>query len=167
MEVQAVAMMGAKHVIATDYNPTTLRLLEYGVLNAGLENVAETRLFDLFSEEILPDCDVLIASDVMYSEQLSRIISGRCLEARRKHHQAKILVSDSQRFADFVPRLREQLGDDSIRWEERRLASFTGSGVMINDDQTYDVKARLLAIGWAENVYALDSTSKLGYPLKS
>jgi hypothetical protein len=104
----------------------------------------------------------------MYSEQLSRIISGRCLEARWKHHQAKILlVSDSQRFANFVPRLREQLGDDLIRWEERQLASFTGSGVMINDDQTYDVKARILAIGWTENVYALDSTSKLDYPLKS
>jgi predicted nicotinamide N-methyase len=60
VEVQAVAMMGAKHVIATDYNPTTLRLLEYGVLNAGLENVVETRLFNLSSEEILPNCDVAI-----------------------------------------------------------------------------------------------------------
>lgn len=149
VEVQAVAMLGAKHVIATDYNPTTLRLLEYGVENAGLENVVTSRLFDIASTEALPDCDILIASDVMYSERLSRIISDRCLEARRKRHPPKILVSDSQRFADFVPRLREQLGDDSIQWEERWLQSFTGSGVLIDDDQTYDVKARVLSIGWA------------------
>ena len=149
VETQAVAMLGAKHVIATDYNPTTLRLLEYGVVNAGLENVITTRLFDLFSGEALPDCDILIAADVMYSDRLSRIISDRCFEARRKRNPAKLLITDSQRFADFVPRLREQLGDGSIQWEERWLTSFTGSGVMIDDDQTYDVKARVLSVGWA------------------
>ena len=154
VEAQAVAMLGAKHVIATDYNPTTLRLLEFGILNAGLENVITTRLFDLFSAEVLPDCDILIASDLMYSERLARIISDRCLEARRKRHPAKILVSDSQRFADFAPRLREQLGDNSILWEERWLKSFTGSGVMIDEDQTYDVKARILSIGWAQRCIA-------------
>jgi predicted nicotinamide N-methyase len=151
VEAQAVAMLKAKKVIATDYNPTTLKLLEYGVSNAGLENVVTTQLFDLFSTDPLPDCDVLIAADVMYSERLSSIISDRCREARQKTHPPKILVSDSQRFADFVPQLRIQLGDDSIEWEYRGLDSFTGSGVMIDDDQTYDVKARVLAIGWTRH----------------
>jgi predicted nicotinamide N-methyase len=151
VEVQVVAMLNAKKVIATDYNPTTLKLLEYGVSNAGLDNVVTTQLFDLFSTDPLPDCDVLIAADVMYSERLSSIICDRCREARQRAHPPKILVSDSQRFADFVPQLQRQLGDDSIGWEYRGLDSFTGSGVMIDDDQTYDVKARVLAIGWARH----------------
>ena len=155
VEAQAIAMLGAKKVIATDYNPTTLKLLEYGASNAGLENVITTQHFDLFSTERIPDCDILIAADVMYSEKLSTILSNRCREALRKANPPKILVSDSQRFADFVPRLRQQLGDDSLHWEERLLDSFTGSGVMINDDQTYDVKARVLAIGWARRPSAL------------
>jgi hypothetical protein len=154
VEVQVVAMLNAKKVIATDYNPTTLKLLEYGVSNAGLDNVVTTQLFDLFSTDPLPDCDVLIAADVMYSERLSSVICDRCREARLRAHPPKILVSDSQRFADFVPQLQRQLGDDSIEWEYRGLDSFTGSGVMIDDDQTYDVKARVLAIGWVSTFRA-------------
>ena len=148
VEAQAVTKLGAKHVLATDYNPTTLKLLEYGVFHAGLEHVITTKLFDISSSDALPDCDIIIAADIMYSNRLSQLLSDRCLEARRKKHPPKILVSDSQRFVDFLPCLRAQLGDDALQWEERRLEAFTGSGVMVNEDQTYDVKARVLLIGW-------------------
>jgi hypothetical protein len=34
-----------------------------------------------------------------------------------------------------------------VAWENRFLPEFTGSGVLIDGDQTYDVKARVLWIG--------------------
>jgi predicted nicotinamide N-methyase len=148
LEAQAAAMLGAKQVIATDYNPTTLTLLEYAVNHANLRNVITSKIFDLFSSDPLPDCDILVASDLMYSERLATIVSNRIQEARQRKVPMKILVSDSQRFVDFLPRLRAQLGDDSLLWEERNLESFTGSGVMIDEDQTYEAKTRILAIGW-------------------
>jgi hypothetical protein len=61
-------------------------------------------------------------------------------------------VTDSQRFhgTDFVPELNEFLLQQNlqpIKWEERTLTNFTGSGVMIDEDQTYNVTARVLRYG--------------------
>ena len=39
VEAQAVAMLGAKQVIATDIHPTTLQLLRYDAQQAGLDNI--------------------------------------------------------------------------------------------------------------------------------
>jgi predicted nicotinamide N-methyase len=148
-EAQAVAILGASKVIATDYNPTTLKLLEYGAAQAGLDSIISTQLFDLCGFDSLPECDIMIAADVMYSDRLSSVLGDRVREARQKSDPPKVLVTDSQKFADFMPRLRETLRDDSLCWEERLMESFTGSGVMVDEDQTYDVKARVLAIGWS------------------
>lgn len=148
VEAQAVAMLGARKVIATDYNPTTLKLLEYGAMEVGLDTIISTQHFDLCGFKALPDCDILIAADVMYSDRLSTVLGDRILEALKKADPPKVLVTDSQRFADFTPKLRKILQDESLRWEERLINSFVGSGVMIEEDQTYDVKARVLSIGW-------------------
>ena len=41
VEAQALAMLGAKKVIATDIHPTTLQLLRYGAQQAELEDIIE------------------------------------------------------------------------------------------------------------------------------
>lgn len=43
VEAQAVAMLGAKKVIATDIHPTTLQLLRYGAHEAGLDKVIQVQ----------------------------------------------------------------------------------------------------------------------------
>lgn len=102
-------------------------------------------VFDVCSDTPLPECDIMIAADVLYNEYLASHVRGRCLEAIRKG--TKILVTDSQRFTDLLPELNRHL-DDSLTWDERQLDSFTGSGVMVNEDQTYNVTVRVLAVGW-------------------
>lgn len=85
----------------------------------------------------------MIAADVLYNEHLASHVGKRCLEAVQS--EAKILVTDSQRFTDLIPELHVQLGGS---YKEERLNSFTGSGVMVDEDQTYDVTVRVLAVGW-------------------
>jgi Lysine methyltransferase len=68
------------------------------------------------------------------------------------------LVVDSQRFChtfehDLNVELRKALDGSSssrrrkkVAWESRYLPRFTGSGILVEEDQTYDVKARVLWI---------------------
>lgn len=98
---------------------------------------------DVCSDEPLPDCDILIAADVLYNANLAAHVGRRCREALGK--QIRVLVTDSQRFSDFIPELNKYF---PVSWEERILHDFTGSGVMVNEDQTYNVTVRVLAAGW-------------------
>ena len=150
VEAQAVAMLGASRVIATDIHPTTLDLLRYGAQQAGLAETITTTYFDLFGTQQLPPCDVLLAADVLYSSKLAMQVGERIRQALSNRNPPMVLVTDSQRFhgTDFVPALIRAVGDDSLAWEERDLEQFTGSGVMVNEDQTYNVKVRVLAIGF-------------------
>mmetsp|Transcript_18236 Transcript_18236/g.28176 ORF Transcript_18236/g.28176 Transcript_18236/m.28176 type:complete len:322 (+) Transcript_18236:1385-2350(+) len=149
VEALSVAMLGAKHVIATDIHPTTLQLLDYGAKQAGLDDQIKTRVFDLFSEMDLPKCDIVIVADVMYDAYLGKQVGRRMKEVLRRATPPKILITDSQRFAgtDFLPDLNKAC-QSFHEWETRTLANFTGSGVMVNEDQTYNVTARVLCIGW-------------------
>jgi predicted nicotinamide N-methyase len=153
MEAQAAAMTGAKHVLATDIHPTTLKQLEFGAKEAKIESIIETRILDLFSQQPLPKADVIIAADILYNEELASQVARRCAEAVASNPEIKLLVTDSQRFVDFVTELNENLkevqkdGYRPLQWEERKLDQFTGSGVAIDEDQTYDVKVRVLWIG--------------------
>jgi hypothetical protein len=62
------------------------------------------------------------------------------------------LVVDSQRFChsfehDLNAELRKACGRRKrVTWESRYLPRFTGSGILVEEDQTYDVKARVLWI---------------------
>ena len=61
----------------------------------------------------------------------------------------KVLVTDSQRFTDLLPDLNQRLGaEPPMQWNETQLDAFTGSGVMVDEDQTYNVTVRVLGIGW-------------------
>ena len=67
-----------------------------------------------------------------------------------------MLVSDSQRFVkgfdlDLSAKLQAAGIDQGlVKWRTRFLPDFTGSGVAIDEDQTYSVKARLLWVGLEE-----------------
>ena len=152
IEAQAAAMLGAKRVIATDIHPTTLKLLQYGAEQAGLSSIIKTKVLDLNSVEPLPECDVMVVADVLYNERLALLVIKRILEARQQNDPPPVvLVSDSQRFVtDFdviLSQKLEELGQPAVEWVSRWLPSFTGSGVLIDTDQTYDVKARVLWVG--------------------
>ena len=97
----------------------------------------------------MPECDILVAADVLYNGSLGKQLGRRCVEALSWEHPPKILVSDSQRFqgTDFLPALNAELGTEHV-WEERKLDNFTGSGVLLDEDQTYNVNARVVTIGW-------------------
>ena len=61
-----------------------------------------------------------------------------------------IIVTDSQRFhgTDFTPLLNselERVGRPLVKWEERDMV-VTTSGILIEEDQTYNVTARVISI---------------------
>eukprot|EP00566_Odontella_aurita_P014778 CAMPEP_0113600328 /NCGR_PEP_ID=MMETSP0015_2-20120614/42648_1 /TAXON_ID=2838 /ORGANISM="Odontella" /LENGTH=351 /DNA_ID=CAMNT_0000508577 /DNA_START=37 /DNA_END=1092 /DNA_ORIENTATION=- /assembly_acc=CAM_ASM_000160 len=153
LEAQAAAMLGAGKVIATDINKLTLKLLNFGAEKAGLGNIVQSQVFDLFSEQNLPECDVVIAADILYNEMLGAQMGLRCTELLGRDDPPKIIVTDSQRFAgtDFLPfvnKVMEKWGEPQLGWVETVMERFTGSGMLIEGDQTYDVTVRILSIGW-------------------
>lgn len=149
IEAQAAARLGAASVLATDIHPTTLQLLEYGVAQAEEHMTSiSTALFDIASTEPLPECDLMVVADVLYNEELTKQVVRRCLEARRRLSPPTILVTDSQRFfEDDLNSGLKSIGQPKIAWTHQELPAFTGSGVAIDEDQTYDVEARVVWIG--------------------
>lgn len=142
VEAQAAAHLGARSVLATDVHPTTLELLRYGAEHSNY--TISTRILDIacLDEQRLPDSDVLIVADVLYNEELASHVIHRIVEARNR----TILVADSQRFVPaFEGNLCETLGY-TVEWEPRYLEKFTGSGVLVDETQTYDIKGQILWI---------------------
>ena len=164
VEAFAAAMLGASKVIATDINPLSLQLLGYGAQRMeGIGNVVEAVHFDLFSSEPLPPCDILVAADTLYNEHLAKQVGHRLHEAIVRSFDVgssptKVLVTDSQQFhgTDFLQEkemvelnaLFEQGGWKPLQWEIEKLKNVRGSGVLIDEDQTYDVNVRAIRWGW-------------------
>ena len=161
VEALALAELGAKHVLATDVHPTTLQQLKLGVEENTVirdSGVVDIAIFDLFSESSLPlpGADLIVVADVLYNEQLAAQVVRRLVEAWNRNPDIKILVTDSQRFVDFMALLNKRFEQaimdtprrtPSIGFTETTMDAFTGSGVCIDDDQTYDVKVRKIWIG--------------------
>ena len=166
LETQAAAMLGPKRVVATDIHPTTLRQLELGVSrNEQIQTngIVETQILDLFrtkKEQPVPSpCDLLVVADVLYSEQLASQVCRRCAEALEANPQIRILITDSQRFVPgFLHELNKALQAvvstlgarkqfPKAAWRKETMKSFEGSGVIIDEDQTYDVTVQSLWIG--------------------
>ena len=148
LEAQIAARLGAGHVLATDNYPLTLALLEYATKRAGLSHVIDTKLFDICSQDPLPDCDIVIAADVLYNDVLAKEVGRRCVEALSKVPQPRLIVTDSQRFhgTDFLDSINCERSDRyKLHWEEKNLEQVEVSGILINDDQKINVKARLLS----------------------
>lgn len=164
VETQAAAILGARHVVATDINPLTLKLLKFGAdCEERIEDgVVEAMRFDLFSNDPLPKSDVIIAADVLYNSRLAKRIGKRIHEAIVRSFDegdapVKLIVTDSQSFhgTDFLqePELKDlnamfkEESWEELRWEDTKCR-FCGSGVMIDADQVYDVDVRTMKWGF-------------------
>jgi predicted nicotinamide N-methyase len=151
VEAQCAALLGAKQVIALDISNLTLKLLMFGAREAGVDHVITPLQFDLFSDEPLPECDILLAADVLYNPELAMQVGKRVLDVLSREKPVKCIVTDSQRFhgTDFVPIVNKALqGKYEIEWNEYELKGFRGSGIMMTDDQTYDVRTRMISFGF-------------------
>lgn len=176
VEAQAAAILGAKSVVATDIHPTTLQQLQYGVDQEDRivkKDVVQCQLLDLFAtrqDQPLPyPCELLVVADVLYNDELASQVCRRCAEAMEQNPDVRILITDSQRFVPtFVGDLNRALetgwartatsshpGTHSnatksplpVAWQLDTLMRFTGSGVIIEEDQTYDVQVQTLWVG--------------------
>eukprot|EP00581_Thalassiosira_minuscula_P016439 CAMPEP_0183717132 /NCGR_PEP_ID=MMETSP0737-20130205/10825_1 /TAXON_ID=385413 /ORGANISM="Thalassiosira miniscula, Strain CCMP1093" /LENGTH=942 /DNA_ID=CAMNT_0025946515 /DNA_START=175 /DNA_END=3000 /DNA_ORIENTATION=+ len=165
VEAQTAALLGAKVVVATDINPLTLKLLEYGAKNDDrIGNSFEARFFDMFSSEPLPPCDILIAADVLYNPDLAKQVGRRLHEAIVRSFEegaspTKVIITDSQKFhgtnfLEEVAELKElntlfkENGWEELKWEMQKLESIRASGVLVDEDQVYDVQVRVISWGW-------------------
>lgn len=156
VEAQCAAALGAKKVIATDINRFTLKLLDYGAKRAGMDKVIEARYFDIFSDQPLPKCDIILAADVLYNERLAAQVGVRLREALTQsstHSPPKVIVTDSQRFhgTDFLVGWDQREVSSELpplKWETRVLKDVCGSGVLIEGDQVYDAETRMISWGW-------------------
>lgn len=124
----------------------------------------EAKYFDLFSEEALPACDILIAADVLYNPDLANQVGRRLHEAIVRSFEegkspTKVVVTDSQKFhgtnfLEEVAELKElntmfEEGDwEQLKWETEKLENVCGSGVLVDEDQVYDVEIRMILWGW-------------------
>ncbi|KAL7548544.1 hypothetical protein ACHAWF_011829 [Thalassiosira exigua] len=164
VEAQVAASLGAAKVVATDVNPLTLKLLEHGAKCDDRMGSVEARHFDLSSEEPLPRCDIVVAADVLYNPELAMQVGRRLHEAIVRSFEegttpTKVIVTDSQKFhgTDFLEELGElrelnslfrENGWEPLRWEMHKLENVEGSGVLVDEDQVYDVEVRMILWGF-------------------
>lgn len=168
VEAQAAAELGAKEILATDIHPTTLQQLNLGIMeNDGIHDkgIVQIQTFDLMAETPFPilSADLIVVADVLYNEQLASHVVRRVVEYWKHNPKVKILITDSQRFVDIRKALQESFSREVvndgktqdqevplIQCTEDTLVAFTGSGVCIDEDQTYNVKVRKIWIGALE-----------------
>jgi len=151
VEAQCAALLGASKVIAIDISKLTLKLLTFGAEQAGCGDIVQPMQFDLFSGESLPPCDIMVAADVLYNEELAHQIGKRVIEVQRRGSPPAILITDSQRFhgTDFLEGVNEVFPNlPALKWDHFELQNVRGSGVMISGDQTYDATTRMVSTGW-------------------
>ena len=120
-------------------------------------DVVESRVLDLFGPDpLLPidgdDIDLVLVADVLYNQELGMQVGRRIMELLNMAEDRRpgIIVTDSQRFhgTDFTPLLNSELdrvGRPLVEWEDREI-SVTTSGMLIEEDQTYNVTARVISI---------------------
>ena len=118
------------------------------------------KVFDLFSNQPLPPCDILVAADILYNDDLARQVGHRLYEAITHSSPPKVIITDSQKFhgTNFLEELKElrelnahlkENGWEILRWETRKLKDICGSGVLVDEDQVYDVDVRMISWGWS------------------
>lgn len=88
----AAASAGAQ-VTAMDYDEVALSLVRASAERAGLG--VETLHFDLRSHDPLPAAEFVVFADVLYQRDLSFVVAGRAVEARRRG--TRVLVADPGR----------------------------------------------------------------------
>ena len=157
LEVLTAASLGARRVIACDLNPLTLSLLADAASDAGFGNQVETRVLDLCSDAPLPPAHVmhtptsstlrssrwqLLGGAARCSREVWEVVGGPVGSSPPKPDW--LLLTDSQRFHSepFLNELNRE--GASFSWAEATLDSFTGSGILLEEDQTYSSELRYL-----------------------
>ena len=95
------AMCGARKVVATDFNPFTLRILERAAqMQPGCRQIPaaqlSTELFDVCDFEkypTLPPCDLLLIADLLYSPITGEAVARRVHQAVQRNTQ--VMIADS------------------------------------------------------------------------
>jgi predicted nicotinamide N-methyase len=93
-------------------------------------------------------------ADVLYAGDLAEHVARRCAESLaqavpERGGQRRVIVTDSQQFRSggkFLDRFNAMQGS-THEWHITTLSQFTGSGLLIEDDQTYDATVRYLDLG--------------------
>lgn len=91
-------LLGAKSVIASDYNPLTLLMIEKAAdIQPGgplSREILSTMLFNIKDISVpLPPADLIVIADVLYDKDLGIAVARRILEAMKRG--SKIIVGDS------------------------------------------------------------------------
>ena len=89
-----------------------------------------------------------MCSDMLYDAALAEALGTRVREALTDACRL-VVVTDSQRYGHGEAFLRG-LGDDRdtrAEWTDVLVSQFTGSGLLLDDDQTYDATTRCLVLG--------------------
>ena len=90
----STAVGGAKKVIATDYEPLALKLADYAGHHFHDISNMETQLLDMCNyDQALPDCDILLAADIMYEPKTGVAMAHRAVEALKRN--CRVIVGDS------------------------------------------------------------------------
>ncbi|KAG7355077.1 methyltransferase type 11 domain containing protein [Nitzschia inconspicua] len=125
----AVAMAGARRVLATDYEPLALSLVDYAAKN--LENSIqipiEKQLLDLcdLGTPLPKGFDLVVAADIMYEPKTGMAMAHRVVEALQNNSQ--VVVGDSPGRAGRPVFLRT-LQDLGVRGEFEDAIGMTCSG---------------------------------------
>jgi predicted nicotinamide N-methyase len=100
-------------VLAVDVIEPPLQLLQEAARQQGLS--IKTATFDIFSDDPLPDADLVIVADLLYEHALARQAGLRVVEAVRRG--SRVLVGDPERaFRGAFSRVLER-ADIGVRWE--------------------------------------------------
>ncbi|KAL3936205.1 MAG: hypothetical protein SGBAC_008421 [Bacillariaceae sp.] len=92
----ALALGGAKHVLATDYEPLALKLMTYAASTFHPETMAalDTKVLDMCNyDDKLPQVDLVVAADIMYEPKTGIAMAHRAVEALRQG--SRVIVGDS------------------------------------------------------------------------
>ena len=152
----SAALGGAKDVIATDYNPLTLSILEKAIeVNNIDKGCISTSLFDVkaLEAQALPKCDLMLVADLLYEPATAVAVAKRVDEAIRIHN-AKVIIGDSPNRpgrAHLIETLRDLLPERDVVF--RTVPGQSVVGVrhdLISDKRSVGDKPRPLEMGLLE-----------------
>jgi predicted nicotinamide N-methyase len=129
----AAALGGASKIMATDYEPVPLKLLEFAASHVNVKpfehdsedgiklklSRIETSLFDICSNDPLPKADVMIAADIMYEPVTGIAAAVRTVEALKAGSRVIIGCSPGRpgrphyvsKLKELLPNLDEEFQD--------------------------------------------------------
>ena len=129
----AAALGGASRVLATDYEPVPLKLLEFACGNVNSKATKtdseddvklklsriDTALFDICGDSPLPPADIVIAADIMYEPMTGIAVAVRTVEALKAGSRVIIGCSPGRPGRPhYISKLKELLPDVNVEFQE-------------------------------------------------